>query len=87
MLTDECINAKDLLDDPDSMQSFQTPYLMVRDNSMMGTYKNLMTAVNWLFEYGWDVVSISRDDSGTMFVMLKNANAKRKRDKMMQDFE
>jgi len=82
MFADECINAKDLVDDPDRIQSLQVPYLMIRDNSMMGTYKNLMSAVNLLFEYGWDVVSTTRDESGTMFVMLKNSNAKRKRDKI-----
>lgn len=72
------ISAKDIVHDPDIVLNLEGPYILVRDSSMAGTYKNLIEALNILFELGWESQGLSNDGGGTMYALCRNLRAKRK---------
>lgn len=87
MQENRSINAKEIVDNPDIIHTFHSPYILVRDQSLNKTFTNLMIASTILFERGWDIVDMESDSGGTMFFLLQNPHAKRKRDKMSDLFD
>ncbi len=75
---DASIEASKIVEDPSRLDRTDYAYVLVRDSSMMGTFKNLMDAVNLLAERGWTVVTMINNESGTMHVMLHNPHFKQK---------
>ena len=75
---DASIEASKIIDDPTRLDRMNAAYVLLRDTSMMGTYKNLMDAVNLLAERGWEVVNMVNNESGTIHVMMRNNYFKQK---------
>jgi hypothetical protein len=75
---DASIEASKIVEDPTRLDRMGGAYVLVRDTSMMGTYKNLMDAVNILAERGWQVVNMVNNESGAMHVMMHNTYFKQK---------
>jgi len=75
---DASIEASKIVEDPSRLDRMGAAYVMVRDTSMMGTYKNLMHAVNILAERGWQVINMVNNESGTIHVMMQNTYFKQK---------
>jgi hypothetical protein len=71
------INASKILADPTLLDTADNLYVMVTDTSVMGTYKNMIEAINILAERGWETVSISAD-SGSMYGLVRSPHFKRK---------
>jgi len=72
------INAKEIVDNPQIVLGFMSEYVMIKDSSMLSTYKNLIEAINILGEYGWETISMSGDAQNNMFALIRNTNYKRK---------
>jgi|GEM_PF-1147441 hypothetical protein len=75
---DEPISAKDFVSDPDDCFTWQNEYVMLRDSSLTGTFKNLILAINLLAARGWETVSVGGDSSQYLFALARNTYAKRK---------
>ena len=75
---DASIEASKIVEEPSRMDRMDAAYVLLRDTSMMGTYKNLMNAVNMLAERGWQVINMVNNESGTIHVMLHNTYFKQK---------
>lgn len=71
------IAASKILADPTLLDTADNLYVMMTDTSVMGTYKNMIEAINILAERGWETVSISTD-SGSMYALLRSPHFKRK---------
>jgi hypothetical protein len=83
-MTDESkpISASDIVDDPGLITTFVSEYVIIKDTSLMGTYKNLIEAINLFGEYGWETVSMTNDNaSGGVMALVRNTRFKRKREK------
>lgn len=76
------ISASDYVDDPDACYDWTNEYVLVRDTSMMATFKNLILAINLLGERGWETLSCAADTNGAILALLRNTAVKRKRDRM-----
>lgn len=74
------ISATEYVKDPDMCFAWTNYYILLKDTSAMGTYKNMILAVNLLAERGWEAESISGDASGNLFALVKNTHLKRKND-------
>ncbi|GAB5493904.1 MAG: hypothetical protein Phog2KO_41190 [Phototrophicaceae bacterium] len=72
------ITAKEIVNDPSLIMGFVSEYIMLKDTSMMTTYKNMIEAINIFGDYGWETVSMSVDASNNMLVLVRNTNYKRK---------
>ena len=72
------IEATKIVEDPTRLDRMNAAYVLVRDTSMMGTFKNLMDAVNMLAERGWVVINMTNNESGTIHVMMRNTYFKQK---------
>jgi hypothetical protein len=71
------IDASKIVEDPTLLDTAENIYVLVRDMSMMGTYKNMIEAVNILAERGWETVSIATDNS-YMYGLVRSPHFKRK---------
>jgi hypothetical protein len=71
------IDASKILEDPTLLDTAENLYVIVRNTSVMGTFKDLIEAINILAERGWETVSISTD-SGTMYALVRSPHFKRK---------
>jgi len=71
------IKAKDIVDDPDSVYGLMRSHMLLVDTSMTTSFSNMVDAIEILVNAGWDSVNMAYD-SGTMIVMMKNLNYKRK---------
>jgi hypothetical protein len=79
MDTDEKpISASDVVKDPNIVFEWMNQYVLLRDSSMTGTYKNLIEAINLLAERDWEALSIGGDASGYLFALCRNTKYKRK---------
>lgn len=72
------INVGELLKNSQEIYSLTGPYILLKDSSMLGGFRNLIEAVNLLAEFGWEAVGIANDGSGGMFAMMHNTQYKRK---------
>lgn len=72
------ITAKEIVKNPNLIMGFMSEYIMIKDTSMMTTYKNMIEAINILGDYGWETVSMSVDSSSNMLALVRNTNYKRK---------
>ena len=72
------ITAKKIVDDPNLIMGLVSEYIMLKDTSMMTTYKNMIEAINILGDYGWETISMSVDSSNNMLALVRNTNYKRK---------
>ncbi len=72
------VTAKDIVNDPQIIMGFMSEYVMIKDTSMMSSFKNMIEAINIFGELGWETVSMSIDASSTMFALIRNTNYKRK---------
>lgn len=70
------ISASDIVKNPDITYQFTNCYILVKDTSILATYKNLIEAVNILAEHGWETVGIANDGSGNMYAMCRNTHYK-----------
>jgi hypothetical protein len=75
---DASIEASKIVEDPTRLDRMDAAYVLVRDTSMMGTFKNLMDAVNMLAERGWEVINMVNNESGMIHVMMRNPYFKQK---------
>lgn len=73
----KAIKAKDIVDDPDAVYGLMRSHILLTDTSMTMTFSNLVDAIEILVNANWDTVNMAYD-SGTMIVMMKNLNFKRK---------
>lgn len=71
------IDASKILADPTLLDTAENLYVIVRDTSIMGTYKNLIEAINVLAERGWETLSVS-SDSNYMYALCRSPHFKRK---------
>ncbi len=74
------ISATEYVKDPDMCFAWTNYYVLLKDSSSMGTYKNLNLAINLLAERGWEAQSIGGDATGYFFALIKNTHIKRKND-------
>ncbi|MGJ3237205.1 MAG: hypothetical protein ACFE0Q_00720 [Anaerolineae bacterium] len=72
------IAAKEIVDDPDQIHHFIQQYVLLKDTSMLMTFKNLIEAINIMGEYGWESVGLSGDSSGNMYALIRNTHYKHK---------
>lgn len=72
------ITAKEIVEDPNLILGLVSEYIMIKDTSMMTTYKNMIEAINIFGDYGWETVSISVDSNNNMLTLVRNTNYKRK---------
>lgn len=75
-MDDKPISASDIVKNPEIVYQFTNYYVLIKDTSVMATYKNLIEAVNLMAEYGWEAVSIGGDASGNMFALCRNTHFK-----------
>lgn len=80
-MEDKPIRATDIVNDPDIIDELTNQYVLIRDSSIMGSYKNLIAAINILGDYGWETVSLSGDANSNMFALCRNPYYKRKNDR------
>ena len=71
------IEASKILEDPTLLDTANNLYVIVRNTSMMSTYKDLIEAINVLAERGWEAISISVD-SNVMYALCRSPHFKRK---------
>ena len=71
------IDASKILEDPTLLDTAENLYVIVRNTSMMGTFKDLIEAINILAERGWEAISISVD-SNVMYALCRSPHFKRK---------
>ena len=71
------IDASKVIEDPTLLDTADNLYVLVKNTSVMGTYKDLIEAINVLAERGWETISISAD-SGTMYALCRSPHFKRK---------
>ncbi len=75
------ISATDIVTDPAMIRGLLSEYVIIKDMSMMGTYKNLIEAINIFSEYGWETVSMTHDNSsGSLLALVRNTHYKHKHD-------
>lgn len=72
------IKAADLVKNPELIYEFQNEYIMLKDTSILGQYKNLIDAINILSEYGWESLGLASDGGGSMYTLCRNIHYKRK---------
>ena len=72
------IKASDVVNEPDMIYRLVNFYVLVKDNSMTGSFKNMIEAINLFAERGWEVVALTHDSSGNMHALCKNPHAKSK---------
>ncbi|MCU0511500.1 MAG: hypothetical protein MUE40_02915 [Anaerolineae bacterium] len=77
MSEQKAINASDIVENPDLIHSFNSAYILLRDSSMVGTYKNMLGALNILADDGWEAAEMTVD-TGTMYLLCRNPHFKRK---------
>ncbi len=70
------ISASEIVKNPEMIYQFTNYYILIKDTSMMATYKNLIEAVNILAERGWETVGIANDGGGSMYAMCRNTQYK-----------
>ena len=71
------IEASKILEDPTLLDTAENLYVVLRNSSMLGTFKDLIEAINILAERGWETVSISAE-STTMYALCRSPHFKRK---------
>lgn len=71
------IPAKEIVRNPDVIHTLVQQYVMLRDTSMMNTFKNTIAAINLLGDRGWEVVSMAVE-GGTLYTLVRNTAYKRK---------
>jgi hypothetical protein len=71
------IDASKILEDPTLLDTAENLYVIVRDMSVMGTYKNLIEAINIMAERGWETLSISIENN-YMYGLVRSPHFKRK---------
>ena len=75
------ISATEIVDDPGLISTFLNEYVIIKDTSLMGTYKNLIEAINLFGEFGWEAVSMTNDNAtGGVMALMRNTRFKRKND-------
>lgn len=74
------MQARDVVNDPSMINDWRNHYVMIRDTSLMGSYRNLLEAINLCSERGWETVSMAVDNAGNMFALLRDTRIKRKND-------
>lgn len=72
------VTAKDIVNDPQLIMGFMSEYVMIKDSSMLSSFKNMIEAINIFGEFGWETVSMSIDTSNRMFALIRNTNYNRK---------
>lgn len=72
------VSAVDIVRNPDIVAGFINQYILLRDSSVNGTYRNLIEAINLIAERGWETLSIGGDYSGNLFALCGNTHYKRK---------
>ena len=72
------MQAKDIVEDPESVYRFVNHYVLIQDSSMRGTYTNLIEAINLMAERGWEAVSLAGNSSGYMYALCRRTDFKRK---------
>ncbi|MGB7337532.1 MAG: hypothetical protein WBC91_01465 [Phototrophicaceae bacterium] len=78
MLDDsKSINAKDITKNPDDIFAMSRPYILVRDESITGSFSELMDALHILKDAGWNAIQMSFTGT-SMMVLVENTNYKRK---------
>lgn len=75
-MDDKPISAGDIVKNPELVYQFTNYYILIRDTSMMATYRNLIEAINLMAERGWETVSIAGGDGGNMFALCRNTRFK-----------
>jgi hypothetical protein len=71
------LSSTEIVKDPDSVFRFTNAYIMLHDTSIMGSYKNMIEAMNLLAVRGWETLSIAVDN-GTMYALCRNTHFKHK---------
>lgn len=72
------VTAKDIVNNPQLIMGFMSEYVMIKDTSMLSSFRNMIEAINIFGEFGWETVSMSIDTSNRMFALIRNTNYKRK---------
>ena len=72
------MGASEFVEDPDLVYSLINEYVLIRDMSVRSTYVNLIEAINLFSERGWDTVSLTMDNGGFMYALLRNMAYKHK---------
>lgn len=72
------MGATEFVEDPDLVYSLINEYVLIRDMSVRSTYVNLIEAINLFSERGWDTVSLTMDNGGFMYALLRNMAYKHK---------
>lgn len=75
---DASLEATKIVDNPALLDGTSSLYVLLRDSSMTGTFKNLMDAINILGERGWEVVNMASYNNTTFHVLLRNPYLKQK---------
>lgn len=75
---DASLEASKIVENPAYLDGTSCLYVLVRDSSMTGTFKNLMDAVNILAERGWEVINLATHNNTTFHVLLRNPYLKQK---------
>lgn len=71
------INAKEINNDPDAVYGLSRPYVLIRDESITGSFSELMDALHVLKDAGWNAIQMSFTGT-SMMVLVENTNYKRK---------
>jgi hypothetical protein len=71
------MSCTEIVNDPDQVFRCTNAYIMLHDMSIMGSFKNMIEAINLLARRGWETVSISTDN-GTMYALCRNTHFKDK---------
>lgn len=75
----KAILASDMLANPGDLRVIGQRYILVKDRAPMGNYDKFVQAINLAADYGWDILQIVYDSTGSqMFALLENAHYKRK---------
>lgn len=75
----KAILAADILKAPDDLRMIGQRYILIKDRAPMSNYDKFVQAINLAADYGWSVVQMTHDATGSiMFVLLENDHYKRK---------
>jgi hypothetical protein len=71
------IDASKILVDPTLLDTAENLFVLLKDTSVLGSYKNMIEAINILAERGWETVSIAPDNN-SMYALVRSPHFKRK---------
>ena len=74
------IKAKEIVDNPQAVDTITRPYIMVTDTAYSGKFDKLIDALEILAHANFEVVNFTGDTT-TVLVMCKNLSFQRKNEK------